>query len=108
MRCLVAALVPAIGTAVVLLWSGMSGRPFPDLLRRVCDKATPRVVAALPTNRLAVVGAGSAALALFGFFRELLAPAGDPIDGGATGALVFLATLAFICAYSIARRRRVR
>ena len=107
-RLLTAALVPAIGLAVIVFWSGVSERPVANLIAWVLAKATPRALAALSTSALTVLVGGASAMWLFGFFTELFASPTDPKNRGATGALLFFFVLASLATRLIVRRKRLR
>lgn len=105
-RLLIDVAILALGGAVIVFWSGVSGRRVADLLHLVLGKATPSALVALSTSTLAVLTGCASALWLFGFVSELVADPGDPRSRGANGALVFLAFFAVLTGRLIALRRR--
>lgn len=96
MRLAVDVAILALGVAVIVFWSGVSGRRVGDLLHLVLGKATPSTLVALSTSALAVLTGCTSALWLFGFASELFVAPGDPRSRGANGALVFLAFFAVL------------
>jgi hypothetical protein len=105
-RLLIDVAILALGGAVIVFWSGVSGRRVADLLHLVLGKATPSALVALSTSTLAVLTGCASALWLFGFVSELFADPNDPRGRGANGALVFLVFFAVLTGRLIALRRR--